>query len=147
MLMIIVYTYIFIYSLHFVLSSIFNGIGVFDFSNSSQSLVLKRCSDTYSIKCHVCVHNRELQNKKLWQQRWDLLHLIENFICRGHSHCIPKARKPVAYVECPMHRDEECAPHLPLDTVRSNMLCTKVNRCVPRDVYSLLLEPTDQSSK
>ena len=134
-------------SSHAVLFSVFNGMGVFDFSNSSQSFVLKRCSDTYCIKCHICVHKRELQNKKLWKQRWDLLHLIGNFICSVHHHCIPKARKPEAYVECPMHRDEEYAPHLRLDTVRSNMLCTKVNQCVPRNVYSLLLEPTDQSSK
>ena len=46
-----------------------------------------------------------------------------------------------------MHHDEQCAPHLHFDKVGLNVLCTKVNQCVPRDVYSLLLEPTDQSSE
>ena len=122
----------------------YNGIGVFDFSNGLQSFIVQHCSSTYSIICRIYVRKEVLWNKNLWQQRWDLLKLIEGFINSVHSRCIPKAAKPIAYVECPLHHDKECTPHIRLDTVKPNMLCTKLNEYVSLDAYKLLLEPTNQ---
>ena len=73
--------------------------------------------------------------------------LIEGFINSVHSRYIPKAAKPIAYVECPLHHDKECAPHIRLDAVKPNMLCTKLNEYVSLDAYKLLLEPTNQPGK
>ena len=127
--------------------SVFHGIGVFDFSDGKQSFVLERCSDTYSIKCRIYVHKQELQNNDLWRQRWHLLDLILCFIKSVHSHCIPKAAEPIAYVECPLHHDKKCVPHLRLDAIKLKTLCTKVNQFVSKDAYRLLLEPMNQSGR
>ena len=124
--------------------SIFHGIGVFDFSDGKQSFVLEHCSDTFSIKCRIYVHKQELQNNDLWKQRWYFLDLILCFIKSVHSRCIPKAVKPIAYVECPLHYDKKCIPHLRLDAIKLKTLCTKVNQFVSKDAYRLLLEPMNQ---
>ena len=131
----------------FIVFSVFHGIGVFDFSDGNQSFVLERCSDTYSIKCRIYVHKQELHNKDLWRQRRSLLDLILCFIKSVHSRCIPKAVKPIAYVECPLHHDKKCVPHLRLDAIELKTLCTKVNQFVSKDAYRLLLEPMNQSGQ
>ena len=120
---------------------------MFDFSSGLQSFIIQHCSDTYSIKCHIYVRKEELWNKDLWQQRWDLLQLVESFINSVHSHCIPKAAKPIAYVECPFCHDKDCAPHIRLSAVKPNVLCTKVNEYISLNAYKLLLEPTNQSGE
>ena len=123
---------------------------MFDFSNGLQSFTIQHCSDNCSIKCHIYVRTEQLQNKDLWQQRKNLLQLVEAFINSVYSHCIPKAAKPIAYVECPFHHDKECAPHIRLDDVKPNMLsllCKKVNEYISVDAYKLLLDPTDQSGE
>ena len=120
---------------------------MFDFSNDLQSFIIQHCSVTCSIKCRIYVRKEELWNKDLWQQRWDLLQLVENFIKSVHSHCIPKAAKPIAYVECSFYHDKECAPHIRLSDVKPKLLCTKVNEYISLDAYRLLLEPTNQSSE
>ena len=131
----------------FVLFSIFHGLGVFDFSDGKQSFVLEHCSDTYSIKCHVYVRKQELHNNDLWQQRWELLILILSFVKSVHSRCIPKAKEPIAYVECPLDHDKKFDPHLRLDAIKLETLCTKVNQFVSKDAYRLLLEPMNQSGE
>ena len=123
---------------------------MFDFSNGLQSFTIQYCSDTCSIKCCIYVRKEELQNKDLWQRRRSLLQYIKGFINSVHSHCIPKAAKPIAYVKCPFHHDKGCAPHIRLDAVKPNMLsllCTKVNEYISVDAYKLLLDPTNQSGE
>lgn len=129
----------------FVLSSVYNGIGVFDFSNNSQSFALERHSDTYSIKCHINVCKQELHNKDLWQQRSYLLDLLEAFINDVHTRFIPNAAKPIAYLECPLLHDKECEPHIRRDAIRPKTFCNISNEYISVDVYNLLLEPTNQS--
>ena len=114
---------------------------MFDFSNNKQSFILKQCSHTYSIKCHICVRKGELYNKDLWQQRNDLLELIKSFINSVHSRFIPKAAKPIAFLECPLDHDKECGPHLFLDKIKIGTVCPLVNEYISEDAYKLLLEP------
>ena len=122
---------------------------MFNFSNGLQSFTIQHCSNTYSIKCCIYVRKEELQNKDLWQQRQNLLQLIEGFINSVHSYYIPKAAKPIAYVECPLHHDKDCAPHIRLDAMKPNMMCKKVNEYISVDAYKLLiiLDPTNQSGE
>ena len=122
---------------------------MFDFSDGLQSFTIQHCSNTYSIKCLIYVCKEELQNKYLWQQRRDFLQLVECFINSVHWRCIPKAAKPIAYLECPLHHDKNCAPHIRIcfDAVKPKMLCTKVNKFISVDAYKLLLEPSDQSGE
>ena len=128
--------------------SIFNGVGVFDFNDDiKQSFMLKYCSRTYSIELHIWVHKEELYNEQLWHQRKYLLKLMQDLIDTAHCHCIPKASKPAAYVECPLHHDEDYDPHIRLDAIKPKTLCTKVNKYISEDTYKLLLEPINQCSK
>ena len=120
---------------------------MFDYSDGRQSFILKHCPYTHSIKCHVCVRKEELHNKDLWQQRRDLLDLIRSFINSVYLRCIPEATKPIAYVECPLHHDEECGPHIHLDEIKTKTLCNKVNDFISEDAYGLLLEPTNKSGE
>ena len=115
---------------------------MFDFSDGTQSFALQHCSDTHSIKCYISVQKQKVYDRGLWHLRYDLLKNIKKFIHHVHNHFIPKAREPITYVQCPLQHDEDYAPHIPLDTIESNMLCTKVNQLIPRDAYNLLLEPT-----
>ena len=121
---------------------------MFDFNDDDkQSFMLKYCSCAYSIQLHIWVHKEELGDKQLWQQRRDLLKVVQDLINTAHCHCIPKASKPMAYVECPLHCEEEYGPHIRLDAVKAKTLCTKVNKYISEDTYKLLLEPINQCGK
>ena len=126
-----------------ILFSVSNGIGVFDFSNNTQSFALQCCSDIHYIKCYISVCKQAARDKDLWQQRQDLFGRTKEIIDEVHEYYIGKAKKPVVCIDCPHHR-EECAPHIPFDTIKSKAWCTKVNQLISEDTYKLLLEPTDQ---
>lgn len=128
------------------------GIGVFDFSSGKQGFALEQCSKTFSIKCYIYVLQQEVCNRDLWQQRWDLLQEhLQSFVLDAHSRCISKARLPIAYMECPLQHNDDCAPHVRLDAlaVDTDIWCNKVNpkRLISRDTYSLLLKPHNHPSK
>ena len=128
--------------------SIFNGVGVFDFNDDNkQSFMLKYCSCTYSIKVHIWVRKEELYNKHLWLQRKNLLKLMQVSINTAHCHCIPKAKEPTAYIECPLHHDKENDPHIRLDAIKAKTLCTKVNEYISENTYKLLLKPINRCGK
>ena len=116
---------------------------MFDFGDNNQSFVLKQCSYTHSIKCYICVRKRELYNEDLWQKRSTLLELIETFISSVHHRHIPKAEKPIAYLECPLDHDKECDPHLRLDKIETQTVCPIVNEYISEDLYKLLLQPVN----
>ena len=131
----------------FILFSVSNGIGVFDFSNNKQSFALQCCLDVHCIKCHISVRKQVVHDKDLWQQRQDLFSCTKKIIDDVHKYYIGNTRNPVACIECPHCHDKEYTPgpHIFLDTIRSNTQCTVVNEPIAKDTYKLLLEPTDQS--
>ena len=93
-----------------------------------------------------------MDNRDLWQQRWGLLQeQLPSFILDAHNRCISKAQPPIAYMECPIQHDENCAPHIRLDTIAidTNIWCTKVNpkELIPKDACNLLLQPKDHPGK
>ena len=129
----------------FILLSVSHGLGVFDFSNNKQSFALQCSSNVHCIKCHISVHKQVVHDKDLWQQRQDLFSHTRKIIDDVHKYYIGNTKNPVACIECPHHHDKEYAPHIFLDTIKSNAQCTIVNQPIPEDNYKLLLEPTDQS--
>ena len=136
----------------FFVYSILHGIGVFDFNNGKQGFALQQCSVTFSIKCYIFVLQREVCNKDLRQQRWDLLQQhLKSFVFDAHNRCIPKAQQPITYVECPLEHDKSCVPHIRLDalTPDNDVYCAKENpkRLVSRSAYNLLLNPDNQPGK
>ena len=128
--------------------SIHHGIGVFDFINDKQCFTLQHCPKTHSIKCYICVHEGEVNNAKLHEQRWKLLQMLDTMIHSVHKCCISTAQKPIAYIECPLQHDEEYGLHLRLRKIKLNMYCNKVypKQLVPKETYNLLL-PMDQLGK
>ena len=117
---------------------------MFDFSNNTQSFALQCCSDSHCIKCHISVRKQAVHGRDLWQQRQDLFIRTKKIIDDVHKYYIGKTKNPVVCIDCPYHHDEECAPHILFDTIKSNAHCTMVNRPISKDTYKLLLEPTDQ---
>jgi len=131
---------------------VLRGIGVFDFKSRKQGFTLQLCSVNFSIKCSIFVFKQETNNRDLCQQRWDLLQKhLPSFILDAHSRCISKADQPIAYMECPIQHDENCAPHIRLNTLAANtdVWCTKENpkKLIPKDAYNLLLQPRDNPGK
>ena len=132
--------------------SVCRGIGVFDFKNRKQGFTLQLCSVTFSIKCYIFVLQQEMHNRDLWLQRRDLLQEhLPSFILDAHNRCIFKADQPIAYMECPMQHDENCAPHVRLDTlaIDTDVWCTRMNpkKLVSKDAYNLLLQPQGNTGK
>ena len=125
--------------------SIHHGIGVFDFIDDKQCFTLQHCPKTHSIKCYICVHKEEVNNKSLYEQRCKLLQVLDKMVHSVHKRCISKAKKPIAYMECPLQHDDECGLHLLLHKIKPNMYCNKVypKQLVPKETYNLLL-PTEQ---
>ena len=125
---------------------------MFNFKNRKQGFALLKCSVTFSIKCYIFVLEQEVDRRDLWQQRWDLLlEHLPSFILGAHNCCISKADRPIVYMECPLQHDENCAPHIRLDTlaIDTDVWCTKVNpmKLISKDAYNLLLQPKDKPSK
>ena len=128
------------------LYSIFHGVGYFQFEERMQSFKLQRCSQTTSIKCYITIHRHNLADDVLdtmLQQRQRLRDHLEQCIKEAHQSHIPSARRPVGYLECPLHDPEEhCSPHIRLDqlTPSGDITCPKSINCqvVPREAYALL---------
>ena len=129
-------------------SSIFRGLGVFDFNNGKQNFTLQLCSKTYCIKCFISVKETEVKNEELREQRWELLKYLNDCIEDIHISFIPKAVKPVAHVHCPIHKVPNISPHLFLDKIKWSMSCSvEVCKQVPVEAYNLLLKHPDELSK
>ena len=99
---------------------------MFDFSNGLQSFALQYCSNTHSIKLYMSIE------------------IIVNDV---HKHCLHQAKEPIAYVDCPLHHDKDCTPHIRLVDIEEKTLCKKLNQFICRGTYKLLLEPTNQTGK
>ena len=118
---------------------------MFDFIDDKQCFTLQHCPKTHSIKCYICVHKCEVNNATLNEQRWKLLHSLEEMVYSVHEQCISTAKKPIAYIECTLQHDEDCGLHVRLHSIRQNMYCNSVHpkQLVPKEDYNLLL-PMDQ---
>ena len=125
--------------------SIHHGIGVFDFIDDKQCFTLQHCPKTHSIKCYICVRKEEVNNINAYVQRREFLKILDKVVHSVHERCISKAKKPIAYIECPLQHYEECGLHLRYNKIKPNVYCNKVypKQPVPMEAYNLLL-PMDQ---
>ena len=117
--------------------------------------MLQRCSQTYSIKCYITIHQHNLVDDvldTLLQQRQQLKSHLEKYIKVAHHSYISCARPPVGYLECPLHDPaENFSPHIRLDqlTPSGHITCPKSINCqvVPRDAYALLFVTSLKNSE
>ena len=131
---------------NFFYCSIFHGVGYFQFKKQAQSFILQRCSQTFSIKCYITIHQQNFTDDVLVTmllQRQQLKSHLERCIIEVHNSQISCARPPIGYLECPHHATEEkCSPHIRLDQLSASgeVFCTKSidGKVVPRKAYALL---------
>ena len=77
----------------------------------------------------------------LAQCRALLAHLKKSII-EVHEVYIPSAKHPIAYIECPLHHEENCGPHVRLEDIREteDVYCSKSDgEVVPPEAYMMLL--------
>ena len=76
------------------------------------------------------------------EQRQDLLAHIKKSINELHTVYIPSAKRPIAYIDCPLQHEENCRPHVRLDEISETkeVYCPKSNgKIVPPQAYMMLL--------
>jgi len=98
--------------------------------------------------CYFTIHAHD-EEVMLGQQQELLSHLKVSIheICHV---CIPSARQPIGYLECPLEHDKSHGPHVQLDsiTTSSDISCSK-SECqnVPKEAYMLLLTTLSDKGK
>ncbi|XP_065884558.1 uncharacterized protein [Dysidea avara] len=119
---------------------IYRGTGYFDCKGKGQSFKLQQCQITYSIKCYFTIHAQDEQ--MMLEQRQELLSYLKESLNVIHQMYIPSARQPIAYLECPLHHDDNCLPHVRLNSINTSndVFCSKSEcQAVPKKAYMLLL--------
>ena len=79
----------------------------------------------------------------LLKQRQDLLAHLKQSINEVHDIYIPSAKRPIAYIECPLQHEENCSPHVRLDDISDteDVYCCKGDgEIVPPEAYIMLLK-------
>ena len=80
------------------------------------------------------------------EERQDLLAHLKECINEVHTVYIPSAKRPIAYIECPLQHEESCGPHVRLDDIceTKKVYCSKnVGKLVPPNTYMMLLKADD----
>ena len=75
-------------------------------------------------------------------QRQTLLAHLKKSIIEVHEVYIPSARRPIAYIECPLQHEENCGPHVRLEDISEaeDLYCSKNDgEVVPPQAYMMLL--------
>jgi len=116
--------------------------------------VLQQCLVTFSIKCFITVNQHLSPSKQqldeMLTHRQELIQHLKDCIGEVHKTCIPSARAPIAYLDCPLDHKPDFPPHVPLDniSITKDILCRQSqNQPIPKESYILLLEASVCNSK
>jgi len=75
-------------------------------------------------------------------QRQELLSCLKASLHEICQICIPSARQPIEYLECPLEHDDNFMPHIRLGGINASddVFCSKSDcKIIPKKAYLMLL--------
>ena len=130
--------------------SVKRGVGYFFFENGLwQQFQLQLCEKESSIKCYITIHSHKPSEEILdclLQQRRALVKHLRDSVIRIIASCMPSAKKPLVFLDCPFEHSPDCPPHLDLNIDDRTLLICQCNvsrtvKKVDEKQYIQLFEP------